>query len=127
MINNKIIENELKDLEKEMTDLLMRISQLKIEVHELIKSDSKVIYEQYITTSNNGYYNVKSRINEHTKIIHIIKEHVMYFHRKLNQDIYLNGIYKYSSCAREIPTQRIGSKIIETYIPCKNICLVVEL
>lgn len=127
MINNKIIENELNDLEREMSDLLMRISQLKKEVHELIKPDSKILHEQYVTTSNDSYYQLKSRINEHTKIIHIIKEHIMYFHRKLNQDIHLNGIYKYSSYAREFPTQRIGSKIIETYIPCKNICLVVEL
>jgi len=119
MINNKIIETELNDLEREMSDLLMRISQLKKEVHKLIKTDSKIVYEQYITTSNNGYYNVKSRISEHTKI--------MYFHKKMSLNLYLNGIYDYSSNVKKLITQSYDSKIIETYIPSKNLLLVVEL
>jgi uncharacterized protein YhaN len=127
MINNKIIETELNDLEREMSDLLMRISELKKEVHKLIKTDSKIVYEQYITTSNNGYYNVKSRISEHTKIIHIIKEHIMYFHKKCPLNLYLNGIYDYSSNVKKLSTQSYDSKIIETYIPSKNLLLVVEL
>ena len=70
----RTIDYELEQTEKRLEDLLAGIQQLRKEVYKLIKTDSKIVYEQYITTSNNGYYNVKSRISEHTKI--------MYFHKK---------------------------------------------
>lgn len=110
---NKTIENELNDLEREMTDLLMRISQLKKEVHKLIKTDSKPVYEQYVTLVNGEkYYTFKNRAENKPEIINLTRRP--------------KSKYDYTNC-EDMAISYKTKKIIETYIPSKNLVLVVEL
>lgn len=120
MINNKIIENELNDLEREISELLGRISELKKEVHELVETDSKILYEQYITNIKySTKYKIQSRINEETKIINVICKRLMEYYD-------IDRYYYYDKDDVIYMTNKTKI-IIETYIPSKNICLVVEL
>ena len=125
MLNNKIIENELNDLEKEINDLLARISELKKEVHEMI--DKKIIYEQHISVSND-VYTMHSKINENTLVRNIVKSHIDF--NKKNPNLLIGdkpGIYEWIAIDRKFILSEKNKKIIETYIPSQNICLVVEL
>lgn len=125
MINNKTIENELNDLEKDINDLLARISELKKEVHEMI--DNKIIYEQYISVSEDVYI-FHSRINKNTLVREIIKSHIDY--NKKHPNILIGdkpGIYEWVSIDRNYILTEKNKKIIETYIPSKNLLVVVEL
>lgn len=118
MINNRTIESELNDLEREMTDLLMRISQLKKEVHKLIKTDSKPVYEQYVTLVNGEeYYTFKNRAENKPEIINLVGKPKGEGHCSK---------YNYTNC-EDMEISYRTKKIIETYIPSKNLVLVVEL
>ena len=118
MINNKVIENELNDLEHEIADLLAKITELKREVSEMINRDTnlskmkKIPYEQYTTV-----------LNKSTQFYVIQTQH--------NRNIVINRCnrYKYvfpSECER-IQLAVGTRKIIETYIPSQKLLLVVEL
>lgn len=125
MINNKIIINELNDLEKELEDLCLRIKELKDEVHKLVKPRT-IIHEQHITRFKNvkdrcNRYYYKSRYNENTKVVNIcgpIISSLNYnygcFHKNTNDNDY-------------IIVEDETRTIIETYIPSKNLLMVVEL
>lgn len=116
MINNKVLESELKDTEKKIEDLLLRIKELRKEVSE-ITPKQKVLYEQHIVRENMlTRYFVKSKINEDTIIINYVKSH----YKKI-------GYGKYYGHGPYVDIANNTSKIIETYIPSKNIVLVVEL
>ena len=120
MITNKIIENELKDLRHDIYDLFLRINQLKNEVHKMNIENNKPIYEQYTYYAGGlSSYKIQSRINKDT----IIVNHCTNTKKK-------HFKFKYPSFYPKDTTIAILSntrKIIETYIPSQNICLVVEL
>ena len=116
MINNKVIESELKDTEKQIEDLLLRIKQLRKEVSEIVPKQT-VLYEQHIKSGDMPLkYSVKSKINDDTVMINYVKSHYKNF-----------GKGKYKFFRHSIDLSARTSKVIETYIPSKNVVLVVEL
>lgn len=115
----KTLEFELKETEKQLEDLLLRIKQLRKEVN-LIVPNQKVLYEQYITTTDfPTKYNIKSRVNEDTLVLNVLSNKMME-----EFDIERHYIYEISDTIIITPLTR---KVIETYIPNKKIVLVVEL
>lgn len=125
MINNKVIENELNDLEHEMSDLLARIKQLRKEVSE-IAPKQKVLYEQNHTFIKDFeykkvYYDFKSRLpDENVHVLNYCKSLIKYYRKDV--------IFKYNTKDRRY--MLIDSEtehIIETYIPSQKLLLVVEL
>lgn len=126
MINNKVIEYELKDTEKQIEDLLLRIKQLRKEVSE-ITPNKKPLYEQHhcfiknLEREKTKYY-FKSRLtDENVRVLNYCKNLISFYNRK-------SGIYKYDIKYQnyiEIDTET--KHIIETYIPSQKILLVVEL
>ena len=122
MINNKVIENELKDTEKQIEELLLRIKQLRKEVSE-IAPKQKVLYEQHHTFIKDFevYYNFKSRLPDENV-------HVVNYCKSLIKDFRKDYIFKYNTKDRRY--MLIASEtehIIETYIPSQKLLLVVEL
>lgn len=120
MINNKVIEYELKDTEKQIEELLLRIKQLRKEVSE-ITPKQKVLYEQYHTYINDfeyvelKYY-FKSRLPDEN--VHVLN----YCKPLIRKDgIYNTEHQKFMMVASET------KHIIETYIPSQKLLLVVEL
>lgn len=123
MINKKVIEYELKDTEKQIEELLLRIKQLRKEVSE-ITPKQKVLYEQHKSKVkgymiNNGY-SIKSRLINPCKCLN-------YVSRKNSYIIESCFRYSYVNNSDLIPISSETSLIIETYIPSKNLVLVVEL
>ena len=122
MINNEVIENELNDLEREMSDLLARIKQLRKEVSK-ITVKQKVIYEQYKTKVDgyiNNKYTIKSRLIKPCKCLNYVSKN----NRYLIENLF---IYSHIDNDDSIPISSVTSLIIETYIPNENVVLVVEL
>lgn len=122
MINNRIIENELKDTEKQIEELLLRIKQLRKEVHGMLPPEvKKVVHERVVLDRNetgcyidlNDYFLLLANVS--------IVNYVRY--------IGYNTSYKYclNNTKRIIVTQWTAKKeIILTYIPSKNLVIIVE-
>ena len=124
MINNEVIENELHDLRNEIYDLFLRVNQLKNEVHKMNIQNNKVIYEQHKTKVENYIikkgYSIKSRLNRPCKCLNYVNRKNRYLTKT---------VFYYSLIGNDdlIPISSETSLIIETYIPSKNLVLVVEL
>lgn len=95
MINNKIIENELKETEKQIEDLLLRIKELRKEVCE-ITPKQKVIHEQHhCYIKNPGHepsqYYFKSKLpDENVRVINYCKSMIEFSGGT-------TGIYEYNT------------------------------
>ena len=126
MINNKIIESELKETEKQIEDLLLRIKELRKEVSE-ITPNKKVLYEQHhcfiknLELEERKYY-FKSRLaNENVRVLNYCKSLISFYNMR-------GGIYELNSKFQNyIEVDTDTEKIIETYIPSQKLLLVVEL
>lgn len=117
------MEKELNQKLEEIAFRLQRLSDdyyvLLKEIGELenVKKSKSVLYEQYILVEKIPLkYFVKSRINDDTIIINYVKSHHL---------LHCKGKYIFQTSGFELAPDT--SKIIETYIPSKNIVLVVEL
>ena len=118
MINNKIIESELKDLRNDIYDLFLRINQLKNEVHKM-KIENKPIYEQYKTIiKNETRYTFKNRSDRDLKIINLVRS---------PKGSRCFRKYYYNNHCGDMAISTYTTEIIETYIPSKELVLVVEL
>lgn len=118
-----------KELQQKLEEIAFKLQRLTDDYHELlneiaelknVEESKRVLYEQHVTTGKMPLnYIVKSRINKNTKIINYVKSHIKDFGLE-------SGIYEYKYTLR-FELARETSKIIETYIPSKNLVLVVEL
>ena len=122
MINNKIIESELKETEKQIEDLLLRIKELRKEIHDMLPPDvKKVIHERVVLDRNetgcyinlNDYFNLIADVS--------IVNYVRYIHHNTSDK------YSFNTPRRIIVTQWTAKKeIILTHIPSKNLVIIVE-
>lgn len=113
-----------KELQQKLEEIAFRLQRLSDDYHEIlkdlsqmdeVKKSKKVLYEQYVTVINNEKrYTFKNSGEDELKIINLVKYPTLskYSYNNYNKDMVISGGTK---------------KIIETYIPSKNICLVVEL
>lgn len=122
-----------KELNRKLEEIAFRLQRLTDDYHELLKEitemdtvveSKKITYEQHKTKVDyhdcNGRYTLKSRlINQCTCLNYISKKDNSIF----NHYYYFSHIDNNDS----IPISTSTRLIIETYIPCKNIVLVVEL
>lgn len=112
-----------KELQQKLEEIAFRLQRLTDDYHDLLnelsqmavlKKSKKVIYEQYVTVINDEqYYTFKNSGEDNLEIINLVKNPISkYIYNNYDKDMVIcNGT----------------KKIIETYIPSKNICLVVEL
>ena len=122
MINNKIIERELKDTEKQIEDLLLRIKELRKEVHDMLPPEVKKVVHKRVVLDINETENFIS-LNDYFLLIGdvLIVNYVRYINH--------NTSYKY---ILDNPTQIMlthwtaKKEIILTYIPSKNLVIIVE-
>lgn len=116
-----------KELQQKLEEIAFRLQRLTDDYHELlnelsqmdeVKKSKKVIYEQYICERNkdDNIYTIKSNTPDYIKVINFCKSHYKHY-----------GVGKYTFYKRDILLSQETTKIIETYIPSKNIVLVVEL
>lgn len=119
-----------KELNRKLEEIAFRLQRLTDDYHELLKEitemdtlveSKKIIYEQHKTKVDyhdcNGWYTLKSRlINQCICLNYISKKDDSIFNH-----------YPYIVNNDSIPISTSTRLIIETYIPCKNIVLVVEL
>lgn len=122
-----------KELKQKLEEIAFRLQRLTDDYHDLLKEiteldnveeSKKVLYEQHKTKVDyntfNGWYTLKSRlINECSCLNYISKKDDSIF------DHYYH--YPYIGNNDSIPISPSTSLIIETYIPSKNLVLVVEL
>lgn len=116
-----------KELNRKLEEIAFRLQRLTDDYHDLLKEiteldnveeSKRILYEQYIVSGEMTIqYFIKSRINENTKIINHVKSHYKFF---------VKGKYEFYGI-RCFYLSHNTSKVIETYIPSKNIVLVVEL
>ena len=122
-----------KELNRKLEEIAFRLQRLTDDYHDLLKeiteSDTvveskKIIYEQHKTKVNgfiiNNKYSIKSKLIRPCMCLNYVSKN----NRYLNETKYY-----YSSIDNDylIPISLDTSLIIETYIPSKNIVLVVEL
>ena len=110
-----------KELNRKLEEIAYRLQRLTDDYHELltelssmdeVKKSKKVIYEQYITLLDepSQFYTLKTQ-HERNSVINVC-----------------NGYkYAFSGLCDLVQLGAFTRKIIETYIPSKNIVLVVEL
>ena len=118
----KTIEYELERTEKRLEDLLAGIKQLRKEVHDILpKEIKKIIHERVVLDRNetrcyinlNDYFRLTPNIS--------IENYVRYIHHKTSCKYFLDN-----------PTRIILTnwtekrEIILTYIPSKNLVIIVE-
>ena len=123
MINNKVIENELKDTEKQIEELLLRIKQLRKEVHDMLPPEvKKVVHERVVLDRKeiegdyidlNKYFHLK---HEHFKI----KNYVHY------TNIDVRKFTFYNTAQVLLSKNTVKKEIILTYIPSKKLFIMVE-
>lgn len=120
-----------KELQQKLEEIAYRLQRLTDDYHELLKEiaemvvlkrNKNIIYEQHITIvdgyiRNNGY-TIKSKLIEPCNCLN-------YVSRKNVLNVLFN--YHYVDNVEKIPILSKTERIIETYIPSKNIVLVVEL
>ena len=108
-----------KELNRKLEEIAFRLQRLTDDYHELLKEISemnvgmkKIIHEQYITvlTKPIQFYEIQTQHNRN-KVINVCDDHK----------------YVFSGECERIQLGVFTRKIIETYIPSKNIVLVVEL
>lgn len=110
-----------KELQQKLEEIAFRLQRLTDDYHDLlnelsqmdeVKKSKKVVYEQYITLLNEytQFYELKTKQERNTVI-----------------DISNGFKYAFSGLCNRIQLSVGTRKIIETYIPSKNIVLVVEL
>lgn len=122
MINNKVIENELKDIEKQIEDLLLRIKQLRKEVQDMIPPEvKKVMLEMVLLDKNdfddyidlNKYFHLT---DEHIKI----KNYIRYTSKNIGKFTFYNTTHVLLS------KNTLKKEIRLTYIPSKKLVIIVE-
>ena len=122
-----------KELNRKLEEIAFRLQRLTDDYHDLLKEiteldnveeSKKVLYEQYKTKVNNdsynGWYTIKSRLITQCECLNYIFK---------KDDCVFEHFYKYSLIDNNdsIPISTSTTLIIETYIPSKNIVLLVEL
>lgn len=124
MINNKVIENELKETEKQIEDLLLRIKQLRKEVHDMLPPEVKKVVHERIVLDRKEIEGDYIDLNKYLHLEHDdieIKNYIRY---------YYNGLATFNFYNRTqilLSASTTKKEIILTYIPSKKIVLVVEL
>lgn len=113
-----------KELNRKLEEIAFRLQRLTDDYHDLLKELSqmdevkktkKIIYEQYVTVINNEKrYTFKNSGEDNLEIINLVKHPVL-------------SKYSYHNYDKDMVIFSTTKKIIETYIPSKNIVLVVEL
>lgn len=113
-----------KELQQKLEEIAFRLQRLSDDYHELlnelsqmdeVKKTKKIIYEQYVTVINNEKrYTFKNSGEDNLEIINLVKYPIL-------------SIYRYHNYNKDMVICCTTKKIIETYIPSKNIVLVVEL
>lgn len=110
-----------KNYNKKLEEIAFRLQRLTDDYHDLlkelsqmdeVKKSKKVIYEQYITILDEPlqFYTLKTQYERNTVI-----------------NLYHGHKYAFSGLCELIQLGVFTRKIIETYIPSKNLVLVVEL
>ena len=110
-----------KELNRKLEEIAFRLQRLTDDYHDLlneiteieeVKKSKKVIHEQYTTvlTKCTQFYEIQTQHNRN-KVINVCDGHK----------------YVFSGECERIQLGVFTRKIIETYIPSKNIVLVVEL
>lgn len=115
-----------KELNRKLEEIAFRLQRLTDDYHDLlneiteldcVEESKRVLYEQHIVSGKIALkYSIKSRINEDTTVINYVKSHYL-----------SRGYGKYIFYITHFDLSHDTSKVIETYIPSKNIVLVVEL
>lgn len=122
MINNKVIENELKETEKQIEDLLLRIKELRKEVHDMLPPEvKKVVHERVVLDRKE----TGCCMNLYDYFILTADVSIVNYVRYINH----NTSYKYSfdNPRRILVTQWTAKKeIILTHIPSKKLVIIVE-
>lgn len=122
-----------KELQQKLEEIAFRLERLSDDYHDLLKEiteldnveeSKKVLYEQHKTKVDyntcNGWYTLKSRlINQCSCLNYVSKKDDSIFNHYYH--------YPYIDNNDSIAISTATSLIIETYIPSKNIVLVVEL
>ena len=122
MINNKVIENELIETEKQIEDLLLRIKELRKEVSDMLPPEVKKVLHKRIVLDRNetGCY---INLNDYfilTADVSIVN-YVRYIHHNTSHK------YSFNTTRQMIVTQWTAKKeIILTHIPSKNLVIIVE-
>lgn len=122
MINNEVIEYELKNTEKQIEELLLRIKELRKEVHDMLPPEvKKVVHERVVLNKNDFDYFIN--LNDYLHLTHEdikIKNYTLYTSKTVGKFTFYN------------PTQMLLSdntvkkEIILTYIPSENLVIAVE-
>ena len=126
LIKKKEKETMEKELQQKLEEIAFRLQRLTDDYHELlnelsqvdeVKKSKKVIYEQYVTQKSEmgNYYRLKSSFNGRDRLINYVR----YYKGKL-----LSGNITHYEL---LYISKFTTKIIETYIPSKNLVMVVEL
>lgn len=122
MINNKVIENELKDTEKQIEELLLRIKQLRNEVHDMLPPEvKKVVHERVVLNKNNFDYYIN--LNNYLHLTHEdikIKNYVLYTSKTVGKFTF------YHTTHMLLSNNTVKKEIILTYIPSENLVIAVE-
>ena len=121
-----------KELNRKLEEIAYRLERLADDYHDLLKELSqmdevkkvnKIIYEQYVTVINDEnvtvindekHYTFKNSGEDYLEIINLVKNPIL-------------QKYSYYNYHKSMIITDKTKKIIETYIPSKNIVLVVEL
>lgn len=120
MINNIVIENELKETEKQIEDLLLRIKELRKEVQDMMPPEvKKVVHKKVVLDKNNcsDYINLNSYFNlpyDYVKIENYVR--------------YSNFFQKFIFYKQEmlLSNNTVKKEVILTYIPSEKLVIVVE-
>lgn len=115
-----------KEQNRKLEEIAFRLQRLTDDYHDLlneiteldcVEESKKVLHEQHIVSGKIPLkYSLKSRVNVDTKVINYVKSHYL---------SYGDGKYIFYTTCFYLSCNT--SKVIETYIPSKNIVLVVEL
>lgn len=123
MINNKVIENELKETEKQIEDLLLRIKELRKEVYDMLPPEiKKVVHERVVLDRNKiktYYIDLNDYLNIQAGRTLKVKNYVRYNNR----------LGKYSFLLKNeiiLTNHTVKKEVILTYIPSENEVIIVE-
>ena len=122
MINNKVIEYELKDTEKQIEDLLLRIKQLRKEVSDMLpKEVKKVVHKRFVLDRNE----TGTFINLNDYFLLTADVSIVNYVRYSNHETTFK--YYFDNSSRILLTHWTAKKeIILTHIPSKNLVIIVE-
>ena len=122
MINNKVIEIELKYTEKQIEELLLRIEQLRKEVQYMLEPEvKKVFYNRVVLDRNetgcyidlDDYFHLLANVS--------IVNYVRYDYHNTSHKYFLDNPKQIM-----LTQWTVKKEIILTYIPSKNLVIIVE-